>query len=84
MNMIAIDTTPDAARKQVEILRRVGISGRGAMTFELSENLRRIVEAGVRHRHLDWDDQAVHLGVARLTLDERLFGEAFPNAEEPK
>jgi len=84
MNGIPADTTIDAAAKQVGILRRIGIGGRAAMTFELSENLRRIVEAGVRYRHPDWDEQAIQRGVAHLMLGERLFREAFGDIEEPK
>jgi len=54
------------------------------MTFELSDNLRRIVEDGVRDRHPDWDEQAVRLRAIRLTLGERLFKEAFGDTEESK
>ncbi len=39
-------TTVEAVVKQTEILRRIGISERAKMTFELSEDLRRIVESG--------------------------------------
>jgi len=54
------------------------------MTFELSENLRRIVEDGVRHRHPDWDEQAIQRGVAHLMLGKRLFREVFGDAEAPQ
>ena len=84
MNTIPPDTTAEAAYKQIEVLRRLGISGRAAMTFELSENLRRIVEAGVRYRHPDWDERAIQRGVAHLMLGERLFREVFGDAEAPQ
>lgn len=84
MNGIPADTTIDAAARQNEILRRIGIGGRAAMTFELSENLRRIVEDGVRHRHPDWDEQTIQRGVAHLMLGERLFREVFGDAEAPQ
>ncbi|MCK4293930.1 MAG: hypothetical protein KAY65_12085 [Planctomycetes bacterium] len=84
MNGIPADTTAEAAYKQLDVLRRLGIGGRAAMTFELSENLRRIVEDGVRHRHPDWDERAIQRGVAHLMLGERLFREAFGDIEEPK
>ena len=81
MKLKAKDTTEQAAAVQNEILRRIGIEGRARMTFELSDNLRRIVEDGVRLRHPDWDDEAVRLRVIRLTLGRRLFEEAFGDAE---
>jgi hypothetical protein len=54
------------------------------MTFELGDNLRRIVEDGVRHRHPDWDEQAVRLGAIRITLGKRLFEQVFGEMEESK
>jgi hypothetical protein len=84
MSAIRADTTFEAACRQNEVLRRIGIAGRAAMTFELSDNLRRIVEDGVRDRHPDWDEQAVRLRVIRLTLGERLFNETFGDTEESK
>jgi len=77
MSVIRGDTTSEAACRQNEVLRRIGIAGRAAMTFELSDNLRRIVEDGVRHRHPDWDEQAIRLDVIRLILGKRLFEETF-------
>jgi len=81
MKLTAKDTTEQAAAVQNEILRRIGMEGRARMTFELSDNLRQIVEDGVRLRHPDWDDEAVRLEAIRLTLGDRLFEEAFGNAE---
>jgi len=81
MNAIPADTTVDAVVKQTEILRRIGISGRAKMTFELSENLHQTVEAGVMHRHPDWDEQAVRRAVVRLMIGERLFREVFGDTE---
>ena len=84
MSAIRTDTTFEAACRQNEILRRIGIAGRARMTFELGDNLRRIVEDGVRHRHPDWDNEAVRLRAIRLTLGKRLFEEAFGDIEESK
>jgi hypothetical protein len=82
MRLIPKDTTQEAAAVQNEILRKIGIEGRARMTFEMSDNLRRIVQDGVKLRHPDWDDEAVRLEAIRLTLGDRLFEEAFGNAEE--
>jgi pimeloyl-CoA synthetase len=80
LNAIPVDTVIDAAVKQIEILRRLNTAQRADMTFQLSDNLRQIVEAGVRQRHPDWDDRAVKRGVLHLTIDERLFREIFADA----
>jgi hypothetical protein len=71
------DTTDDALREHIKGLRRLGISGRAAMTFELSDNLRQIVKDGVRHRHPDWDEDRVKREVLRIVLGDHLFHEAF-------
>jgi hypothetical protein len=73
----AFDTTDDALREHIKGLRRLGLSGRAAMTFELSDNLRQIVKDGVRHRHPDWDEARVKREVLRIVLGDRLFKEAF-------
>ncbi|MHC4259496.1 MAG: hypothetical protein ACYSTF_03655 [Planctomycetota bacterium] len=79
--MIPHDTSIDAARKQIEILRRIGMEGRAKMTFELSDNMRQTVEDGVRHRHPDWEPQRVNREVVHLMLGDRLFQEVFGDAE---
>jgi hypothetical protein len=55
------DTSAEALAVQLRELRRIGPAGRAAITFELCDNLRSLVAAGVRHRHPQWDDQAVKL-----------------------
>jgi hypothetical protein len=77
MEKTPCDTTKDASARQLQILRDLGISGRAAMTFELSDNLRQIVKDGVRHRHPDWDETRVKQEVFRIVLGDRLFNEAF-------
>lgn len=76
-DIIAGDTSLEAARIQYGILRKMDISDRAEITFQLCDNMRAFVEAGVRDRHPDYDDDKVRLAVIRLTLGERLFREAF-------
>ena len=78
ISAIPADTSPEAFRKQIAALRRLGISGRAQMTFELSDSLRATVEAGVRHRHPDYDDESVRMAVLRLMIGEEQFRAAFP------
>jgi len=75
------DTTIEAAMVQFDVLRRLDVSERASMTFQLSNNLRKITEAGVRLRHPDYDDETVKLAVMRLTLGDDLFREAFGDVE---
>ncbi len=77
MNTIPADTTLEATRKQFEILRRLGPEARLKMAFEMSDNLRSIVESGVRGHPPDWDEEKVRRRVLRLMIGERLFREVF-------
>jgi hypothetical protein len=63
--------------KEFEILRRIGPAGRLAMALELSDDLRSLVEGGVRHRHPQWNDRIVEREVTRLMIGDDLFREAY-------
>jgi hypothetical protein len=71
------DTTAEALAVQFQVLRRMGPADRLAMTFDLSDNLRSLVAAGVRHRHPHWDDQTVEREVIRLMIGDELFRQAY-------
>jgi len=73
MNTIPADTTVEAAIKELEILRRLGPEARLKMAFEMSDNLRQIVEDGVTHRHPDFDEKKVKLEVLRLMIGDKLY-----------
>lgn len=75
------DTAPEARAVHLQTLRRMGISGRAAMTFELTRALRQTVRAGIRQRHPDYTKEEVHLALMRLTLGEELFHEVFPESD---
>ena len=73
LQLLPRDTTLEAARVQFAVLRRLGLAGRAELSFALSDNLRRVVADGVRHRHPGYTDEQVHREVARLVLGDRLF-----------
>ena len=77
MNTIPTDTTVEAMVEQFEVLRQMTTQQRAAITFELIENLHRIVEDGVRYRHPDYDDDKVKLAAFRLRLGDKLFRQVF-------
>jgi hypothetical protein len=71
------DTTPEALAVQLQALRRIGPAGRLVMAFELGDNVRSLVEGGVRYRHPDWDDRAIEREVIRLMIGDDLFRQAY-------
>jgi hypothetical protein len=71
------DTTAEALAVQFRVLRQIGPARRLAMMFELSDNLRSLVEAGVRHRHPDWNDRTIEREVIRLMIGDDLFRQAY-------
>jgi hypothetical protein len=83
MNYSAIprDTTVDAFWVQIDVMRRLGVEGRARLTFQLCEQLRRIVEDGVRMRHPDYTDEQVRLAAIRLRLGDELFRKVYPGVE---
>ena len=66
------DTSAAARRVQVEALRRLDGPTRLQMALEMSEEGRRVSLAGIRHRHPDWTDAAVHQELLRLMLGREL------------
>lgn len=71
------DTSKQAFDKQIAILQRMDIAERAEMTFKLCDNLRAIVESGVRHRHPNYHDHQVKQAVMRLTLGDQLYQQTF-------
>jgi len=75
------DTTPDAAAAYYATLRRMRPEDRVLRALELSDQMRAVLQAGVRHRHPDYDESAVRLATIRLWLGEKLFREVYPGVE---
>ena len=73
------DTMRDSAVKQFDVLRKMDVSVRAAMTFELSDNLRSILEAGIHQRHPNYCDDDIKMSALSLTIDKNLFNQAFPD-----
>ena len=78
---IAADTSPDADAVQVEAYRRMGGTRRLQVMFHLNEMARRTAEAGIRHRHPDYDEGRVTLALARLLHGDELVRRAWPGRE---
>lgn len=79
--LVSSDTSRESAAKQLEALRKMDISDRAEMTFQLSDNLRSIIESGIRDRHPEYSPKEIIQAVLKLTLDKDLFEKAFPGSE---
>ena len=65
----------------MEAFRRAGPEGRLRIALEMSEEMARVVDAGVRVRHPDYSDDEVRLAGIRIRLGEGLFRAVYPNAK---
>lgn len=79
--MLSRDTDKESVLQQFAVLKRMGNAGRAAMTFELSDNLRSIVVAGIRQRHPEYSQEQITQAWFSLVLDRELFCKAFPDSE---
>ena len=81
LEIVPKDTTIEAARVQFSIFRKMGMEGRARMAIKLSNELRSIIESGVRQRHPDYDENMVRLAATRIAIGEELFRQAYPDIE---
>jgi hypothetical protein len=50
MKPLSPDTTPEAQRKQVELMRRLSPAEKLSLAFALTETMRDLIRADLRHR----------------------------------
>lgn len=62
------DTSAAARDAQVQAFRRLDGPTRVRMAFDMSEEARQVTLAGIRHRHPEWTDVAVHQELLRMLL----------------
>lgn len=71
--MTAMRDTSVAARQiQVAALRRLDGPARLQMALNMSEQGRQVTLAGIRYRHPEWTDAAIHRELLRLMLGRDL------------
>ena len=80
---IPADTSLEAARVQVQVLRRLSSSARLDLVFAMSDGLRQTLEAGVRSRHPDYNERMTQLAAIRLRIGAKLFREAYGQDIQP-
>jgi hypothetical protein len=72
------DTSLDAYRRQIEILRRMSDSQRMLLGLSASDDVRDLVACGIRDRHPDYGEIEVQQALRRLWLGDDLFRAAYP------
>ena len=73
MNTIPADTTIEAHRKQIEILRKMSPESRALISFELSDNVRQNAIAGIKKLHPDFTDTQIKRELLRRMVGDELF-----------
>lgn len=76
------DTSRDAEKKQIEVLRCMGSENRLRAAVELSRISRKLLREGVQKRHPEYTEPQVFLETIRLTLPEELFRTAYLQPSE--
>lgn len=59
LNMLPNDTSLQAEQVQLSILKKLGSEGRYRMTVDLSDNIRDITVAGIKHKFPQYSDEMV-------------------------
>lgn len=75
------DTSPDAFWAQCNALRRLGTAGRLRLAFDLTDQVWKTTEAGIRRRHPEYSDEQVRLALIRMRLGNDLFQIGFPGQQ---
>jgi len=73
MNYIPPDTTPEAHRKQIEILRKMSPEKRALISFEISDNVRQNAIAGIRKMYPDFTETQIKRELLRRLVGDELF-----------
>lgn len=81
LHAIPADTTAEAHERQRDILLKLGGRERVAIMFRLNDAARRMTLAGIRARHPEYDDEAMHRAYARIVLGDDLVRAIWPDGD---
>ena len=62
------DSSPEAARAQLDAQRRLGEAGRLRMAFDMSVAARALAAAGMRRDHPEWDEVRIKRELLRIAF----------------
>ncbi|MGH9524165.1 MAG: hypothetical protein ACRD3E_16705 [Terriglobales bacterium] len=61
-----LDTSPEAAAVQEQILARMTTAERLKLALELSDSIREVALAGLRYRHPEWNEEQLKRELLRV------------------
>lgn len=71
------DTSPEAWKFQMDLIRNMSPSERLRRTFELSEMVRRFAEAGMKQRYPEASEREIFLRMAEQSLGHELYQKVY-------
>jgi len=78
---LALDTTPEIEKRQVEAWRRMRPAEKLALVLQMSANVRQLALAGVRRRHPDASTHELQLRLAQVILGDELARAVYPEID---
>ena len=78
--MPPLDTPPTITERQRDAFRRMTPGQRVALAVEMSDEIRAVTEAGIRHRHPAYRDEEVRAALAAIVLGREV---AAPRRSRP-
>jgi hypothetical protein len=79
--MCPADTSPEAWKVLLDLLRKMPPSEKLQRTLEWSDLIRRFAEAGMRQRYPDADEREIFLRMARQNLGPELFRKVYGDCD---
>ena len=79
--MVERDTTPDAHRVQIEVLRRMGPARRARLSLSMSEDARHLALEGIAKRRPELDARGRIRALVALLYGEAIAQKAFAEPE---
>lgn len=76
-----LDTAPEAARVQREVLDRMTPEELVRLSFDASEFVRGLALEGIALRHPEYTLEQRRFALFRLLLGDELFGRAYPGID---
>jgi hypothetical protein len=79
--MCPADTSPEAWKVLIGLLRKMSPSEKLQRTLEYSDMIRKFAEAGMRQRHPNADEREIFLRMARQNLGSELFRKVYGDCD---
>lgn len=77
------DTSTRALERQRDAFRRMTLEQRVALAVEMSDEIREVTEAGIRHRHPALTDDEVRVALAAIILGRGGAGQRRTRSRGP-